>query len=128
MECFIGTYVYNNQSNLPNFFESLDNLLNIFSKIKLIIVYDKSIDNSIEMITNYNNSKIEKVLIDNDNKVVGLARTKRTEHVNNLIFDIFYLIKIIIVFTINFLFFIHAGEPFAPPYRNAYNAFPYPLG
>jgi len=90
MECIIGTYVYNNQSNLPYFFDSLDVLLNVFTKIKLIIVYDKSIDNSIDMITNYNNSKIIKTLIYNDNKVIGLARTKRTEHVNNLLLNEIY--------------------------------------
>ena len=32
MECIIGTYVYNNQYNLPYFFDNLDNLLNVLQK------------------------------------------------------------------------------------------------
>ena len=33
----------------------------MFYKNKINYCYDKSIDNSIEMITNYNNSKINKI-------------------------------------------------------------------
>ncbi len=87
MDCIIGLYAYNIQVKLKYLLNSITNLTNVFNKIKFIISYDKSSDNTLGLLNEINIPNVDVIILNYINNVGGLQRTKRYANARNLILD-----------------------------------------
>jgi hypothetical protein len=87
MDCIIGLYAYNSQIKLPFLLNNIIRLKTIFNNIILIISYDKSTDNTLNLLNEINIPGVTVNIINFVNKVYGLQRTKRYADARNLILD-----------------------------------------
>ena len=88
MNCVISLPVMNCGKYLLNVFDNLLNINKLFSKTSIIFGYDKSNDNSLELLQEFknNNKNIDIVILENIRKRYKY-RTHNLEYIRNLMLE-----------------------------------------
>jgi hypothetical protein len=86
MKGIIGLCVYNNSKGLPKVLENIEKIKLVFKDLKIIAFYDKSKDNSLEILENYSTYKDNMEIIINNNEKSNV-RTENIAFARNAILE-----------------------------------------